>query len=291
MFGDLRPQDVSSFWKHIRTLDPWRDHPVLHDPKQDLSTLVGIQLHGDGAEMFRDDEVFVFSWSSVFASSGRETDVTLYRFPVLFVHERHMQKPKVKEHVNKTIAELVAWSLAHAGSGVAPTRGFYGEKFLPNTWRFEMAGKTMAGGVRAIYFCWKSDLKARHEVHKFERWYQCTKMCDLCFAERPTKKSDGNMNFKNMGPDPPYQFAVMDNTTYMRTQQVSDWSCVPGWTLHSCVFDIMHNLYLGTGRDVVASCLRVLVERGAFDLFGLGRGSAEMFPQITQEIHSTFKEH
>lgn len=99
------------------------------------------------------------------------------------------------------------------------------------------------------------------------------------------------MNFKNMGPDPPYQFAVMDNTTYMRTQQVSDWSCVPGWTLHSCVFDIMHNLYLGTGRDVVASCLRVLVERGAFDLFGLGRGSAEMFPQITQEIHSTFKEH
>ena len=95
MFGDLRPQDVSSFWKHIRTLDPWRDHPVLHDPKQDLSTLVGIQLHGDGAEMFRDDEVFVFSWSSVFASSGRETDVMLYRFPVLFVHERHMQKPKV----------------------------------------------------------------------------------------------------------------------------------------------------------------------------------------------------
>ncbi len=95
MFGNLLDGDVSKFWNHIRTLEPWKGHPQLQDPRQDFSKLIGFQLHADGAEMFRDDECFCYSWSSIFASCGHIADVMLYRFPILLIQERHMQSPEV----------------------------------------------------------------------------------------------------------------------------------------------------------------------------------------------------
>lgn len=95
MFGQLPRDEVSKFWRHIKTLPPWKDHPDLQDDSQDFSRLVGVQLHADGAEMFRDDECFCYSWSSIFASAGSIADVMLYRFPLLMIPERHMQQNSV----------------------------------------------------------------------------------------------------------------------------------------------------------------------------------------------------
>ena len=117
------------------------------------------------------------------------------------------------------------------------------------------------------------------------------RMCDLCFAEKPNKKADWNMNFKNMSPNAPYQLAVMDHATYMATATVSEWHVVPGWHLHNCVFDVMHNLFLGVGRDYIASSVRLLMEKGVFDEPGIERSSTEMFGRVTLGIHDMFKEH
>ena len=94
LMGNLPPSAVTSFWEHVKKLPPWMDHPVLKDAKTDLSKLIGVQLHADGAEFFRDDEIYCFSWSSIFATQGTISDVMLFRFPLLFVAERHMQNPK-----------------------------------------------------------------------------------------------------------------------------------------------------------------------------------------------------
>jgi hypothetical protein len=94
MFGQLSGDDVSKFWHHVKRLEPWKEHPVLKGNTSDLSKLIPVQLHADGAEMFRDDEYFCFSWSSAFASSGTIADVMLYRFPLLLIAERHMQQPE-----------------------------------------------------------------------------------------------------------------------------------------------------------------------------------------------------
>ena len=117
---------------------------------------------------------------------------------------------QVKRRVNKIVSEVCAWSLGHAASGKGPDVGFYGEAFPSNTWRYQMRGQELSSGfrslnyiesycfckphqisyqvvfqdfllcmgkhLRAAYFCWKSDLKARHEAHNFVRWYQCTKL-------------------------------------------------------------------------------------------------------------------
>ena len=116
-------------------------------------------------------------------------------------------------------------------------------------------------------------------------------MCDLCFAEKPNKKADLNMNYKNMSPLAPYQLAVMDHDTYMATAMVSEWHIVPGWHLHNCVFDIMHNLFLGCGRDYIASGVRLLMEGVVFDEPGIERGSVDMFGRVTLGIHDMFKQH
>ena len=92
MLGNLGPNDISDFWKHVRKLKPWANHPDLEDSTQNFSKLIGLQVHGDGAEMYRDSEYFVYSWSSVFAGRGLDADVMLYRFPILVVAECDMQQ-------------------------------------------------------------------------------------------------------------------------------------------------------------------------------------------------------
>lgn len=99
------------------------------------------------------------------------------------------------------------------------------------------------------------------------------------------------MNYKNMSENPPYELAVMDHGTYMATQCVSEWSVIPGWHLHNCMYDVMHNLFLGTARDFIASSVRVLLEKGFFDKPGVERGSETMFQHITLGIHEMFRKH
>ena len=51
--------------------------------------------------------------------------------------------------------------------------------------------------------------------------------------------------------------------------KISVWSCVPGWTIESCVYDWMHNVYLGHGRDLLGSTLKVLISKGVYQHLGL----------------------
>ena len=57
---------------------------------------------------------------------------------------------EVREGVNKTIADVVAWSMQHAASGTYPSRGFYNEDFLDGTHRKFLSGKNIAGGFKLL---------------------------------------------------------------------------------------------------------------------------------------------
>ena len=61
--------------------------------------------------------------------------------------------PQVRDLVNETIAKITAWSLKHAALGKAPTRGYYGEKFAPNSFRSGLAGKTLANNYKILGCC------------------------------------------------------------------------------------------------------------------------------------------
>ena len=93
-FGNIPPPEIARFWVHARTLDPWKQHPHLSDRTIPLDKLAALQFHADGAEFFRDDECFCYSFSSIFSTQGVISDVMLYRFPLLLIHERHMDDEK-----------------------------------------------------------------------------------------------------------------------------------------------------------------------------------------------------
>lgn len=118
---------------------------------------------------------------------------------------------QVRDAAHAKIAELVTWSLRIASNGVGPDVGFRGEAFKEGTQRWNLRGKELSKGFknlplnsrnfsvaplkvfwgwtyllkssdvlfvsiqlpRLCFFCFKADLKARKQMHVFERYYQC----------------------------------------------------------------------------------------------------------------------
>ena len=95
MLGNLNSSARESFWRHCKTLKPWANHPVLADPSVCLTKLIGVNIHADGAEFYRNDEFYVVSFSSVFGAGGLISDVLMYKFPVCVLAERQMVEPGV----------------------------------------------------------------------------------------------------------------------------------------------------------------------------------------------------
>ena len=93
MLGNQGEAVRCQFWEHVRQLKPWSSHPVLHGPDYDPRKLVGFCIHGDGCQMFKDDEVFVWSISSIFAQEGLIGDVLAFKYPFMAIPEKFMRSP------------------------------------------------------------------------------------------------------------------------------------------------------------------------------------------------------
>ena len=156
-----------------------RSIPIISDGNWEK--LIGIHIHGDGCEFYKEDEYFVWSWSSKFLHwrihQGRSHEsfphrcdswkmdekISCYspclRFCVLYMTRNRKDrlypatffpapKPQVRDEVHKRIAELTAWSMDFAGQGKWPHNGFQGEAFSAGTTRFKQKGKELAKGWR-----------------------------------------------------------------------------------------------------------------------------------------------
>ena len=64
---------------------------MLSDNNYNPEFTIGLTIHGDGAAMFREEEMFVWSISSVFAMQGMCHDVLVFKIPVAIVPERFMR--------------------------------------------------------------------------------------------------------------------------------------------------------------------------------------------------------
>ena len=91
MCGNNDGGSIRNFWKHIKTLHGFKHHWLLHSfTNEELEKVIPFCVHGDGAEMYRDDEHFIVSWSSGFMAGGSYRDCLTSRFPISIVAERNM---------------------------------------------------------------------------------------------------------------------------------------------------------------------------------------------------------
>ena len=135
-------------------------------------------------------------------------------------------------------------------------------------------------------------MKARKQCHWFEQNYLCKKMCDKCTAIQPKGDRDlGNaLNFKNFSPSAPYTAFTMTHDEYLRSAAwVSPWSVLPGWQYESCSFDVMHLIFLGIGKDLVASSLKILRVLGFH--YKNDESEEEFLRSATMEMRQECKRH
>ena len=183
--GNMDPASIEQFWRHCQKLDAWSQHPIFSGGLP-LDRMIPLTIHGDGAQFYREDEMFTFSISSLFAPSGLIQDILLYKFPFLIIPERYMRSESVPQlyqkdiwncrvrtflpqtmievitpsdlvgslhaqvakQVNEMAAKLASWSIGCAMEGVMPSAGFEGEPLTGH--RLAMKGKPMAYGWRLL---------------------------------------------------------------------------------------------------------------------------------------------
>lgn len=71
---------------------------------------------------------------------------------------------------------------------------------------------------------------------------------------------------------------------------LSEWHVVEGWRLETCTFDILHNIYLGVGRDLVASAIWLFVRQGMYDHLAVD-DMDDLLGHIHMGIQATCKQH
>ena len=145
----------------------------------------------------------------------------------------------------------------------------------------------------------KADLKARREIHDFSRWYKCSeilgfqslywdvtyasyqsiflnrlfagnfaqhlpaRICESCLARKDVKSPEA-MNFRNFTPSAAWPATTIDHETFLAMGGHSDWECMEGWRLETTTFDFMHNVFLGGGRDLVASGIHLMLRQKVY---------------------------
>lgn len=97
LLGNLDDSTRIAFFEHLSHLEPYKNHPVILAEKGKWDKLIGCCIHGDGAQMYREDEFFVWSWGSVFGASGCIHDVLLSKWPIAVVPERYMRRASVSQ--------------------------------------------------------------------------------------------------------------------------------------------------------------------------------------------------
>ena len=167
----------------------------------------------------------------------------------------------MKAQTHKLVAEVVSWSMKLALDGAFPSVGFRGEELVGQ--RLALKGKVLAHGWCFAYFGFKADAKARKESHFFERSYQHSLICEGCLAEKPNKHGDPAMLFKNFFDGAPHTMTELSHDDYVRTSTTpTPWLGMPGFNVKTAFRDPMHTIYLGTAKELLASCMGYWSRKG-----------------------------
>ena len=145
--------------------------------------------------------------------------------------------------------------------------------------------------ARLRYVAFKADLKARMQCNRFQkRYYGCKLCCDRCGAVKPTTNAQHEMTYKDFGPNARYADTLETHATYLRSgRPLSSWAAVDGWQLETVAYDWIHTCYLGFGRGLVPSTLKLLQLLGFS--YEAGECDADFLKWVSYDMKTACKEH
>lgn len=199
----------------------------------------------------------------------------------------------MKQTMQAKVAQVAIWSMRCALKGKAPELGPFGEQLTGA--RAAKAGKALAQGFHFAYVGFKADAKARKECHRFTRSYQHNQICECCLAERPNKNGDPRLSFKNFFPGAAHAMTVLSHQEYVRTSStLSPWLGMPGFHVKTRFRDPMHTIFLGSAKELIASCLGYWCRNGFIPGSDLDEQLREVSRMQKEEcknhgLHGSFK--
>ena len=107
----------------------------------------------------------------------------------------------------------------------------------------------------------KGDLEWHWQAYNFKRYYRCNFLCSKCFAS----KTSEDLLFTNMLDDAMWRDTHIGNDDFkqnaLRFGNLPALCLIEGWSSDTLLWDMMHNLFIGIGRDVCGAALARLCER------------------------------
>lgn len=195
----------------------------------------------------------IWSWSSA-TTHGGSLDC---KFVTVVVPVSRMLRETEDE-----IMKVLGWSMQCLEEGIYPATDHKGQEFRCGSRRHRMAGRPLAGGFAARFAGWKGDYKARREVHRLQRWYNCGFICERCAASshRPaTYYGDFKQSAGWRKTEINHEMQVATTTA----ENMSPWLLrIRGFRYSRCLDDSMHCVHLGVAREATASAPSLVVSCG-----------------------------
>jgi hypothetical protein len=265
------------FWSAAAKSPFFAGLPCLQKGLSFLQCLIPILFFYDGADVFRDKEVYWFLASSATTWKCNEWDS---EFPLLGIPAEFVTSNETLRRLFWDVTAWLKWNITILESGFGPTRGFYNEKLTSES-MLRFAGRALAGHWRATWAGNTGDYKSKKEWMGYSRYYRCRQMCEACLGEAPTVHANKSMsvfNFLDNAPwlqtllAPVHVAALEDHTLPL---QMFD-----GWHHELYHRDPAHTNALGQAKDSNAcTCIALLNE---------GHLGPQTGDEALRKLHSEF---
>ena len=242
--------EIQSFWNHKDLSDPaYVHHPALL--KQDFrSKCVPLKLHSDGVVMSKTESLHVMSWSSFFGKGE------ILEWQVLFAAV--VKSAKCTFNGRETLSEIYRcyrWSLTACLEGVHPTMDHNEVRWPRGSQRARLAGQPLnPDGKFLAVFQILGDLDELCNslgLSHFNSGQPCF-WCGCNTRELPWTDFSPAAGWRDT--------QILPQPVMPPPSEHEVWN-VPGVTVLSVGWDILHGLDLGPTQHVLGNCLEDLVQK------------------------------
>ncbi len=128
-------------------------------------------------------------------------------------------------------------------------------------------------------------LPSRHDDF-YTSHENCLRLCDTCLASIG-KNTHPSMSGKNFSLNAAWRMTRLDHQGYLDKESgnVSPYTSIEGFNVETVAYDLLHNVFLGCGRDLFASGLKLLISKGVWT--HLGDDMDTILCGIRSEMHRT----
>lgn len=205
---------LQDYWRHVQD-EPFTADLDLSQP----SRTIPLVFHVDGVKVFKNQKVWVYSYSSMVRKKGNSLE---NKMVLAIIRDSMLAKP----HTHDAMANVIAWVCATLSTGRFPLCDWKGAPWATSSIASRMAGQPFTrDGWRCEFAAFKGDLEARVMIHKMIRNYMANMICEHCPAGKLLNFAD----FRKNAPWALVRFSHQELLDLNPAHRQSQWTKVRGW--------------------------------------------------------------